>query len=163
MAPFSQVPQGKIPSMRMARVLPVSPPDKKTMLMSKLSQLIIKLSPATTDRGNTRVNFKWLSMKTLVFSFCYFGFGFGGALVGYLTGFTSQMSLNLTKSIIDTGSLMASGVVLLATNTLPFLLASGIPSIHELALAKDLTCPKYGLVFIFGSLLYTIALILGKF
>ena len=146
----------------MVRILPVFPPREKASLMSSLSRLVILLSPATTDRGNNRLSFKWLSMKTLVFSLCYFGLGFGAYLVSYLTGFMDQMSLGKTGSIIETGSKLASGAVMAATYTLPFILASGIPSISELALAEDLTCPKYGLSFILGSLLHAIASIFGN-
>ena len=97
-----------------------------------------------------------------MFSICYFGLATAPHLVGYLTGFTNQLSLGKTKTIIDAGSQIASAAVNGATMILPFLLASGIPSIPGLALAKDLTCPKYGLVFILGSLLYAIAFILGN-
>ena len=146
----------------MVQVLPVSPPREKPSLMSKFSRLMIKVSPATTDRGNTRVNFKKLSLKTVVFSILYLGFLPASNLVNYLTGFTDQLSLVKAKSIIDTGSQFANLAVITASMSLPFFFASGIPSISRLALAKDLTCPKYGLVFILGSLLYGIALILGN-
>ena len=99
-----------------------------------------------------------------MFSLCYFGIGFSSNLVVYLTGFADQMSsLGETKNIVDTGSQIASFSVLLASNTVPFLLATGIPCVSELALAKDLSFPKYGLVLILGSLLYTVSLILGNF
>ena len=161
--PFnSQAPPGKEARLVMVRDLPQSPPRGKSSLMSSLSRLMILLSPATTDRGKTRVNFRWLSWKTLLFALGYFGLGFATSLVSYLTGFTDQLSLDKTKNIIDTGSQIASFAVLFATNTLPFLLASGIPSISRLALAKEMTSPKYGLVFVLGSLLYTTSLILGK-
>ena len=51
--------------------------------------------------------------------------------------------------------------VVAASLTLPFLIASGIPSISGLALAKDLTFPSYGLVFILGSLISLLAGIPG--
>ena len=124
---------------------------------------MIKLSPATTDREKTLVKFKWISTKTLLFFLCYMGLGGGVTLVSYLTGFTNQMSkVHKTKNIIDTGSLFASFAVLAASNTLPFFFASGIPTISGLAFAKDLTIPKYGSVFILGSLLNTFAGILGN-
>ena len=148
----------------MAKVLPLSPPTGETSLMSSLSRLMILLSPATTDREKTMVNFKWLSRKTFVFSLFYFGFGAASNLVAYLTGFTDQMtSLDATKNIIDTGSQFVSFAILVACQTFPYFFASGIPSISGLALAKDLSSPKYGLVFIFGTLLNTLAAIPGNF
>ena len=120
---------------------------------------MIKLSPATTDKENTMVNSKLMCRKALVFSICYFGLGSGGG----------HQSNDQSKNIINTGFQFASAAVLLAPNTLPIVLASGVwslesgvPCISGLALAKDLTSPKYGNVFIFGSLLYAIALTLGK-
>ena len=84
--------------------------------------------------------------------------------MAYLTGFTDQMSsLDPTKNIIDVGSQFASFVVLGASQSFPFFFFSGIPSIFGLALAKDLTIPKYGLVFILGSLLTTVATIPGNY
>ena len=162
-APSSQAPLGKEARLRMVQVLPLSPPRGERSLMSSLSRLMILLSQATTDTEKTRVNFKWLSMKTFVFSLFYFGFGASSNLVAYLTGFTDQMSsLDPTKNIIDVGSQFASFVVLGASQTFPFFFTSGIPSISGLALAKDLTTPKYGLVFILGSLLTTFATIPGN-
>ena len=160
----SQELQGKGPRLRMVQVFPLSPSKEKTSLMSKLSKLMILLSPATTDRLKSRVNFKWFSIKTLVFSLCYYGLGAGANVVGYLTGFTNQMSsLDLgTKNIIDTGTLFATLAVMVASQTFPFFFASGIPSISGLALAKDLTIPKYGLLLILGSILGVFAAIPGN-
>ena len=76
------------------------PIKDKRSLMSSLSRLMILLSPATTDMGKTRLNIKWLSLKTSVFSICYFGLLIGTNLIGYLTGFISQLSMGKTKSSI---------------------------------------------------------------
>ena len=122
---------------------------------------MIKLSPATTDRENTRVDFKWFSLKTLLFSLFYFGLGAGASLVAYFTGFSKQMSEEKNKNVIDTGTKVSNFAVAAASLTLPFLIASGIPSISGLALAKDLTFPSYGLVFILGSLISLLAGIPG--
>ena len=147
----------------MVQILPLSPPDEKTRLMWKLSRMMILLSPATTDRGNTRVNFKWLSWKTLVFTLCYVGLLAAANLVNFLTGFNSQIySLDQTTNIIDTGSEFAHLAVRVATITLPFIFASGLPFISGLALKKDLTSPNIGLVFILGSLLNMFAELFGN-
>ena len=148
----------------MVQVLPVSPPEKKTSLMSKLSRLMILLSPATYHRENAMVNFNWFSVKTLVYVLCLFGPFAVVDLIGYKTGFHQQMfSLDQTKNIIDTGSQVAGFAMMVASSALPFLFASGIPSVTELALRSNLAHPKYGLVFIFGSLLATVYVFLGEY
>ena len=160
--PYSRGFYSKEPRLRMVQILPVSPQREKTTLMSSLSRLMILLSPATTDSENKRVNFKWLSMKTLMFSLGFFGLGTAANIIAYMTGFTSELSMDNTKSIIDIGSQIASLAVMAATTAFPFLFASGIPSISKLALAKDMTSSKYGLVFILGSLLGFLSGNLGK-
>ena len=131
--------------------------------MSKLSRVTILLTPATSDMMKKRVKFKMLSVKTVVFTICYFGLAVGVSLVSYLTGFSQQLSsIDQTKSIIDTGSKFASFAVMAACQAFPFLIAHGIPSISGLALANDLTSPKYGLLLIFGNLLSPFAFFLGK-
>ena len=130
--------------------------------MSSLSRLMILLSPATTDKENTRVNFKWFSMKTLVFSLCYIGLGAAPFLVSSLTGFTSHLVLDQTKNIIDTGSQFATLAALSTYSTFPFVLTTGVPAISGLALAKDLTSPKYGLIFILGIILAIFVQISGN-
>lgn len=145
----------------MVRVSRMFPVKEKTTWMSSLSQLMILLSPASTDKGNTGLNFKWLSWKTLLFSLGYFGLGSASSFVQKLTGFSDQLSFGETKSIIDRGSQFANFAVLAAIFTLPFFFTSGVPSVSGHALAKDLTSPKYGLVFSLGGLLNSIASILG--
>ena len=148
----------------MVQVIPLSPPEEKTSLMSKLSRLMILLSPATYDRENAKVNFKWFSVKTSLYVLCFFGPFLVVDLIGYLTGFHQQiLSLDPTKNIIDIGSQVAAFAMLIASSALPFLFGSGIPSVTELALRSDLAHPKYGLLFIFGSLLSTVYVILGEY
>ena len=133
--------------------------------MSKLSRATIMLTPANIDIMKKRVKFKMLSVKTVVFTISYFGLAVGVSLVSYLTEFSQQLSnfdQTKTKSIIDTGSKFASYAVMAASQAFPFLIAHGTPSISGLALAHDLTSPKYGRMLIFGNLLTPIASSLGK-
>ena len=157
----SQFPQGNGPRLRMVWISNIYCVKDKPSLM--FSRMMILITPATTDREYTRVSFKWFSWKTLMFSLCYFGLGAVPHLVSYLTGLTSQMSsLDQTGNVIDTGSQFANIASIVASQTFPFFLASGIPSISQLALAKDFTIPKYGLVFILGRLLMILAGIAGN-
>ena len=156
---------GNDPLMEMVPDLSLSPPKERSSLMSSLSRLMILLSPATTDKENTRVNFKWFSVKVFVYTICNFGPFAGTNLISYFTGFNDQLSgLNpaTSKNIIDIGSELASMAVAVSASVFPFLFASGIPSISGLALSRDLTGPKYGLVFVFGSLLAYVGMFLGK-
>ena len=156
---------GNKPLMKMDQSLPLCPPRETASLMSKVSRWMILLSPATMDRENTRVNFKWFSVKLLMYSLCNFGPFAIVNLVSYLTGLNAQLSdLNPAKSknIIDTGSELASMAVAVSASVFPFLFASGIPSISGLALTRDLASPKYGKVFIFGSLLAYVGMSFGK-
>ena len=151
--------------MRKDQSLPPCPPRENSSLMSRVSRLMILLSPATTDREKTRVNFKWFSVKLFLYSLCYFGLFAIVNLVSYLTGLNDQLSdLNpfKSKNIIDAGSELASMAVAVSAFVFPFLFASGIPSISGLALTKDLASPKYGKVYIFGSLLAYMGMFFGK-
>ena len=153
------------PGLIMVQVLPMPPPKERTSPMSSLSRLMILLSPATTDRDNSRVYFKWLSLKTFVFGLCFFGLFLGVDLFGYQTGFYKHISsLNQVegRNIIDYGSQLASFAMMPAQSALPFFFASGTPSISQLALTSDLRWPNYGLMYICGSLLAASYVILGK-
>ena len=149
----------------MVQVLPVSPLKETPSLMSSLSQLIILLSPATIDRQNSRLNFKWISRKTLVFGLCFFGPFLGVNLFGYLTGFYQHLSsLNQLESrnIIDYGSILASFAMMPAQSAFPFFFASGAPFITEVAMTSDLRWPNHGLLYTCGSLLAASYMYLGK-
>ena len=149
----------------MAKVPPLFPPRETPSLMSSLSQLIILLSPATIDRQNSRINFKWVSRKALVFCLCFFGLFLGVNLFGHLTGFYQHLStLNQLESrnIIDYGSILASFAMMPAQSAFPFFFASGSPFISELAMTSDLMWPNHGLLYTGGSLLAASYIYLGK-
>ena len=138
--------------------------EERMSWMSQLSRIVLKLTPAKT--ANERLHFKMFSLKTLLFSMCFFGVFGLGSIVNYFTGYSEQVTKTRSGNIdnvIDLLSQISSMIILSAFNSVPYLVASGLPKISELALDKDLRFPKYGLLFMAGCLLGLASLLMGNY
>ena len=136
------------------KVLPVRSMEERCTWMSKLSRIMIRLSPATWDKAHTRVQLKMCSVKALTFSSCFFGplivlnimmFTFFD-MSDVFTSQTAKWNIVDALSSFFTDAFM--GIVIL----IPFTLFSGIPIISGLVSASDHKCLKYGLVMVAGTM-----------
>ena len=148
-------------------VLSLLPEEDRLSWMSRLSRIIVILTPASMDvwvaiilwliwgsicllsfRARREITFKLLSVKTLIHCIWYFA---PIAAIFFLYNMEimqdakklSQEALaekNLIDQLSQHTMFSFGGLFVLH----PFLIASGLPNISELALATDLRFPKYG-------------------
>ena len=131
--------------------------------MSKLSRIMIRLSPVTWDKSHTRVQLKMCSVKGLTFSICFFG----PLIVLHIMMFTisdmpnamKSLSTNIVETLSSFFSAAFTGFIIL----IPFTLFSGIPIISSLVSASDHKWPKYGLTMVAGTVVGIASMSFGKY
>ena len=142
------------------------PEEDRLSWMSRLSRIIVILTPASMDvwvaiilwmiwgicllsfRARREITFKLLSLKTLIHCIWYFA---PIAAIFFLYNMEiMQDAKRLSKEALAEKNLIdqLSQYTMFSFGSLfvfyPFLIASGLPNISELALATDLRFPKYG-------------------
>ena len=117
------------------------------------------------SRERREVTFKFLSLKTLIHCLWYFAPATTIVLL-YNTQImqdTQKISEEhlAAKNLVDRLSHYSIFVFGALFTLYPFLIASGLPKISELALASDLKFPKYGKRIILSLLVHLVSQIIG--
>ena len=146
------------------KVLPVTSMEERCTWMSKLSRIMIRLSPGTWDKSHTRVQLKICSVKGLTFSICFFVPWMVLIIMTFTifdmsNAFTSQTA---KWNIVDALSTIFSGAFTGLIFFIPFTMFSGIPIISSLVSASDHKWPKYGLVMVAGTMVGITSVSFGK-
>ena len=118
-----------------------------------------------STRERREVTFKFLSLKTFIHCIWYFAPATTIALL-YNTQImqdTQKISKEVlaAKNLVDRLSHYSIFVFGALFTLYPFLIASGLPKISELALASDLKFPKYGKRIILSLLVHLVSQIIG--
>ena len=118
-----------------------------------------------STRERREVTFKFLSLKTLIHCLWYFAPATTIVLL-YNTQIlqdTQKISKEVlaAKNLVDRLSHYSIFVFGALFTLYPFLIASGLPKISELALASDLKFPKYGKRIILSLLVHLVSQIIG--
>ena len=116
-------------------------------------------------RERREVTFKFLSLKTLFHCLWYFAPATTIALL-YNTQImkdTQKISKEVlaAKNMVDRLSHYSIFVFGALFTLYPFLIASGLPKISDLALASDLKFPKYGKRILLSLLVHLVSQIIG--
>ena len=132
--------------------------------MSKLSRIMIRLSPATWNKSQSRVQLKMCSVKGLTFSLCFFGpFIALNIMMNTVFDMSDVMkSQSANLNIVDALSSIFTFAIPGFVFVIPFLLFSGIPVISSLVLASDHKWPKYGLTLVAGTMVGIASTLFGK-
>ena len=137
--------------------------------MSWLCRMIILISPASVDKGWTAIKFKFFSRATFLHLLFFFGPMPILLLASAIDGDHSRIVYKSlvftfeTYNLIDSLSVFFMMLVLPLSCAIPFLMATGIPCISSLALARDLSWPKYGIIGPLGAFLFWSANALGEY
>ena len=136
--------------------------------MSWLSRMVILISPASVDQEWTVVKFKFFSKATLIYLAIFFVPVFLWLLVTVIDGNLIQLTIKCvvgavaTYNIMDLISIFSMISILHLSTMIPLALSTGVPWISSLALADDLTWPKYGFCGILGAAFFISANALGE-
>ena len=137
--------------------------------MSWLCRMIIFISPASVDKGWTAIKFKFFSRSTFLHLFFFFGPMPILVLASCINGDHSQIMMKSwvgtfeTYNLVDALSVFFMMLALPMACIIPFLMSTGISSISSLALARDLSWPKYGIFGPLGAFLFWSADLLGEY
>ena len=119
-----------------------------------------------SSRERQEITFKFLSLKTLLHCLWYFA---PAAIIVLLNNTqmmqdAQEISLEIVaaKNLIDRLSQYTIYVFGPLFTLYPFLMASGLPKISELALATDLKFPKYGKRILLSMMLHLVSQIIGE-
>ena len=117
------------------------------------------------SRERREVTFKFLSLKTLIHCLWYFAPATTIALLHttQIMQDTQNIAQELlaAKNLIDRLSHYSIYVFGALFTLYPFLIASGLPKISELALANDLKFPKFGKRILLSLLVHLVSQIIG--
>ena len=118
-----------------------------------------------STRERREVTFKFLSLKTLIHCLWYFAPATTIVLLYNTQIMQDAQKINLevwaARNLIDRLSQFATFAFSSLFTLYPFLIASGLPKISELALASDLKFPKYGKRIQLSLLLHLVSQIIG--
>ena len=139
------------------------PLQDETSWMSRMSKLVIKLSPATSDKNFTRIGFRILSVKTLLFCIGYFGPTLASLILMDIMGISDKVAEQYMKgNTMEILSIFASMGSTIFLEFFPFVFASGLPFISSLATDLELPWPKYGTQVLVGGILLIASISVGK-
>ena len=139
------------------------PLQEETSWMSRMSKILIKLSPATSDKQFTQIGFRILSVKTLLFCIGYFGPMIASMIMMHIMGISGKVAEQYMKgNIMEMLSNSASMGSTIFLEFFPFVFASGLPSISSLATDLELPWPKYGTQILVGGILLIASVSVGK-
>ena len=119
-----------------------------------------------SSRERQEITFKFLSLKTLLH--CIWYFAPTATIVLLYNTQIMQDAQNISqeifaaKNLIDRLSQFTIYVFGALFALYPFLIASGLPKISELALATDLKFPKYGKRILLSMMLHVATQIIGE-
>ena len=145
--------------------------EKKPSLtwMSWLARLIIAISPVSVDDGKSDVKFKFFSRATFLHLLFFYGPMLLFVLASLINGDHSQIVVESlvdtfeTYNSVDSLSIFFMMLILPMSIIITVFMSSGIQSIASLALAEDLSWPKYGFLCLVGSFLIFFADVLGEY
>ena len=139
------------------------PLQDETSCMSRMSKIVTKLSPATSDKQFTQIGFRIISLTTLLFCIGYLGPMIASMILMDILGIsgkvTEQFMKGNTMEMLSHSSSMGSTIFLAF---FPFVFASGLPSISSLATDLELPWPKYGTQILVGGILLIASVSVGK-
>ena len=126
----------------------------------------MRLSYLLSSRERREVNFKFLSLKTLLHCLWYFAPPATIVLLSSTQIMKDAKKISLevlaTRNLIDRLSQYTIYSFGALFTLYPFLIASGLPKISELALATDLKFPKYGKRILLSMMLHLATQIFGR-
>ena len=133
--------------------------------MKTILSNLMRHSHLLFTRERREVTFKFLSLKTLIHCLWYFAPSTTIVLLHntQIMQDTQKISQEVlaAKNLIDRLSQYTIFVFGALFTLYPFLIASGLPKISELALASDLKFPKYGKRILLSMLLHVVTQIIG--